>query len=316
MSKIWEPGGWYGFLRHYVDACTRASYCQLKVEGSLPTDGAVLIAPNHTNTLLDALVVLRTRHKGIVYGARADIFRNPIAAKVLRFLKILPMARERDGNETIRESMFAFDQIDETLAKGVPYCMFPEGRHRTERVLLPLQKGIARIAFRSARQRPTSVIPAGINYSDFFRYRGRCLLRFGKPLDVNAFLDSHSELTEAELHQAFREQLGERIQVLVNPEPLPAPSAWRWLLLPLWPAAALLSLPLWLSAELLCRKVSDKAFCNSVRFLSRLLFTPLFLLVWAVLFFLLLPWPWATALLVLYLFSYSIFYDIIYKIKA
>lgn len=316
MSKIWEPGGWYGFLRHYVDACTRASYCQLKVEGSLPTDGAVLIAPNHTNTLLDALVVLRTRHKGIVYGARADIFRKPIAAKVLRFLKILPMARERDGNETIRESMFAFDQIDETLSKGVPYCMFPEGRHRTERVLLPLQKGIARIAFRSARQRPTSVIPAGINYSDFFRYRGRCLLRFGKPLDVNAFLDSHSELTEAELHQAFREQLGERIQVLVNPEPLPAPSAWRWLLLPLWPAAALLSLPLWLSAELLCRKVSDKAFCNSVRFLSRLLFTPLFLLVWAVLFFLLLPWPWATALLVLYLFSYSIFYDIIYKIKA
>jgi len=317
MSSIWEPGWWYCFLRHYVDACTRASYCQLKVEGSLPENGsAVLIAPNHTNTLMDAMVVLRMRKKGIVYGARADIFRNPVAAKILRFLKILPMARERDGNETIRESMYAFDQIDDTLSNGVPYCMFPEGRHRTERVLLPIQKGIARIAFRSARQRPTILIPTGINYSDFFRYRGRCLLRFGKPLDVNAFLDSHSELSEAELHQLFREQLSTQIQALVNPNPLPASSAWRWLLLPLWPVAALLCLPHWLAAELLCRKVADKAFCNSVRFLAKLVLTPIFLIVWAVLFFLLLPWPLATVLLVLCLFSYSIFYDIIYKIKA
>lgn len=313
MSNIWEPNGGYRFLRQYVDAFTRASYSQLKVEGSLPEDGsAVLIAPNHSNTLMDALVVLRTRKNGIVYGARADIFRKPVAAKILHFLKILPMARERDGNETIRESMYAFDQIDETLSHGVPYCMFPEGRHRTERVLLPIQKGIARIAFRSARQRPTLVVPAGINYSDFFHYRGRCLLRYGKPVDVNAFLDSHSELSEAELHQLFREQLGAQIQELVNPDPLPAPSAWRWLLLPLWPVAALLSLPLWLTAELLCRKVADKAFCNSVRLLAKVILTPIFLIFWAILLFLLLPWPLATILMMLYLFSYSIFYDIIY----
>ena len=313
MSNIWEPGKGYCLLRHYVDVCTRASYCQLKIEGSLPENGtAVLIAPNHTNTLMDALIVLLMRDNGIVFGARADIFRKPVAAKILRFMKILPMARERDGNGTIRESMYAFDEIDDTISQGVPYCMFPEGRHRTERVLLPLQKGIGRIAFRSARQRPTLVVPAGINYSDFFHYRGRCLLRIGKPMDVNAFLENHNGLLEAELHQLFREQLGTKIQALVNPNPLPAPSAWRWLLLPLWPVAALLSLPLWLTAELICRKVNDKAFCNSVRLLAKVILTPIFLIFWAILLFLLLPWPLATALLLLYLFSYSIFYDIIY----
>jgi len=313
MSNIWEPGKGYCLLRHYVDVCTRASYCQLKIEGSLPENGtAVLIAPNHTNTLMDALIVLLMRDNGIVFGARADIFRKPVAAKILRFLKILPMARERDGNGTIRESMYAFDEIDDTISQGVPYCMFPEGRHRTERVLLPLQKGIGRIAFRSARQRPTIVIPTGINYSDFFHYRGRCLLRIGKPMDVNAFLENHNGLSEAELHQLFREQLGTKIQALVNPNPLPAPSAWHWLLLPLWPVAALLSLPLWLTAELICRKVNDKAFCNSVRLLAKVILTPIFLIFWAILLFLLLPWPLATILMMLYLFSYSIFYDIIY----
>ena len=149
-------------------------------------------------------MALKIRNIPVLTGSTAESF--------------IRAAEERERNPRHLRLKVSFDQIDETLAKGVPYCMFPEGRHRTERVLLPLQKGIARIAFRSARQRPTSVIPAGINYSDFFRYRGRCLLRFGKPLDVNAFLDSHSELTEAELHQAFREQLGERIQALVNPD--------------------------------------------------------------------------------------------------
>ena len=128
----------------------------------------------------------------------------------------------------------------------------------------------------------------------------------------NAFLENHNGLLEAELHQLFREQLGTKIQALVNPNPLPAPSAWRWLLLPLWPVAALLSLPLWLTAELICRKVNDKAFCNSVRLLAKVILTPIFLIFWAILLFLLLPWQLATALLLLYLFSYSIFYDIIY----
>ncbi len=312
MPNIWKPELPYRLLRLYTDLCTRASYCSLKLEGTLPKEGAVIIAPNHSNTLLDALVVLLLRPEGIVFGARADIFKNPTAAKALHFLKILPMARERDGNETIRESIYAFDEVDNTLSHGVPFCLFPEGRHRPERTLLPLQKGVGRIAFRSAGQRPTCIVPVGINYSHFFRYRGRCLLRVGTPIDVNAFLEEHQALSEAQQHQVLREELSKRIQALVQPDPLPAPSPWRWLLLPLWPAAAILSLPQWLTAEILCRKIKDKAFCNSVRYLVRLLLTPLTFLIWALLLFILLPWPWAVGLLVGYLFSYSIFYDILY----
>lgn len=310
MSKIWEPVALYRVLRHYVDACTRASYWTLKTEGSLPKEGAVIIAPNHCNTLMDALVVLRSRKKGIVFGARADIFQNPTAAKVLRFLKILPLARERDGAQTIRGSMYAFDEIDDTLAAGVPFCLFPEGRHNPGRILLPIQKGIARIALRSAQVRPTCIVPTGLNYSDFFTYRGRALVRYGKPIDVNAFIEAHAHLSEAELQLALRNEVGARIQELVSPDGLPAPSAWRWLLSPLWPLAALLSLPMWVTAESLCKKLKDKTFSNSVRFLVRLIMTPLLLLLWGLLFFLTMPWWARAALLVLFLFSYSLFYDV------
>ena len=50
MSAIWEDSALYRLLRPCVDAATRRSYRRLTVQGSLPEDGAVIIAPNHSNT--------------------------------------------------------------------------------------------------------------------------------------------------------------------------------------------------------------------------------------------------------------------------
>lgn len=303
-EKIWQHNRWYAFLRPYVDACTRASYSRIRCSGELPGDGAVIISPNHTNTLLDALVVLQSRKAQTVFGARADIFRK--AGKALRFLKILPMARHRDGLAIQRESYGTFDEVEDCLANGVPFCMFPEGRHNPGRELQPLHKGIARIALRSAVARKTYIVPSGINYSHFFRYRGAAELTYGEPLDVGAFL---SGIPEEKRTAALLDELTTRMKALVTPE---GPRFHkRWWLLPFWPLAALLSLPMWLTAEILCKKITDKAFSNSVRYLVKLVLTPLTLLIWAPVFFLTLPWWAAAGLLVYFLFSYSIFYDII-----
>ena len=311
MPKIWEYNRWYALLRRYVDACTRASYCRLDQEGSLPQAPGVIIAPNHCNTLMDALVVLQSRPQATVFGARADIFKK--ANKALRFLRILPMARQRDGLAIQRESYATFDEIEDTLANGVPFCMFPEGRHTPGREVQPLRKGIVRIALRSAASRHTVIVPAGLNYSHFFRYRGTAMLRYGEALDVNAFLQAHADLDEAALTAALLETLRQRIQALV---PADGP-AWRprWWALPLWPVTALLALPLWLPAELICRKIQDKAFCNSARYMVKLLLTPVAFLLWALLLFLLLPGWLALPLLVLYLFSFSLFYDALLTMK-
>jgi hypothetical protein len=67
---------------------------------------------------------------------------------------------------------------------------------------------------------------------------------------------------------------------------------------------------MWVLAEILCRRmVKDPAFQNTARFGVRLILWPIWLLIWAILGFCLLPW-WGAVLLVLaYLPSYSLFYD-------
>jgi fatty acid desaturase len=66
---------------------------------------------------------------------------------------------------------------------------------------------------------------------------------------------------------------------------------------------------MWLTAEILCLKIKDKAFCNSARFLVRLLLWPVTGIIWAVLFFCLLPGWLALLLLLFFIPSYSLFYD-------
>lgn len=316
MRKIWERDRLYALLRHYVDLCTRVSYSHISCRGRIPDEQPILICPNHTNTLMDALVVLQSRQAPTVFGARADIFSQPAVAKILRFLKILPMVRRRDGIRNVLRNYETMDEVQDVLANNTPFCMFPEGRHTPGRELQPLQKGVVRMAFQSAAQRPTLVVPAGINYSDFFHYRGTCELVYGEPIDVNAFLAAHEDLGEATRYQAFLEELSARMSALIAPS-VPGPSAWRWLLLPLWPVATVLAFPMWFTAEWLCKhKVNDRAFHNTVRFGCRLLLSPITFIIWAVLFFLLLPWPLATALLLLFTVSYSTFYDILYLFSS
>ena len=332
MSRIWERNRGYTALRPYVDLCTRLSYRKFRIEGRLPESGAVLIAPNHCNTLMDALVVLRSRHRATVFGARADIFEQKTVASILRFLRILPMVRRRDGIRNVMRNYEIFDEVDEVLANDVPFCMFAEGRHRPMHSLLPIGKGIARIAFASASKRPTVIVPTGIDYTDFFHYRGDVVLRFGEPISVNEFLSAHEGEGEAAQYQAFRDLLFERISGLITYLPDDEQYAERWaaieaerkktrlprglryliaaLTAPFFALAALLTLPMWGISEFLChRKIKDAAFRNSIRFAFRLIGTPLMLLLWGLVLGLTAPWWVAVGACLYLLCSYSIFYD-------
>ena len=320
MHKIWEKDRLYSFLRPYVDICTRYSYHPAEVRGTLPEEGAVIIAANHTSTLMDALVVLRSRKAPTVFGARADIFTKPAVARILRFLRIVPLARIRDGAKSVLQNLETLAEVDEVLGNGVPFCLFPEGRHRPMHSLLPINKGIARIAFTSASRRQTYVVPTGIEHGSFFRYRFPCTVTYGEPIDVNAFLKAHEDCSDAETFQAFRTEISRRIASLITclPDDERYEAAWKAvkpvrkpqtvvavLTAPLFLLCALLCLPMWLTAEILCKRAKDHAWNNTIRYGVKLLLTPLMLLLWL----LVVPGWWKVFAGVLFLFSYSFFYD-------
>jgi 1-acyl-sn-glycerol-3-phosphate acyltransferase len=221
-KKIYEDDIFYSVLKPIVDCCTRHSYRKLEVRGkeNIPTDGAVLLAPNHTNTLMDALVMLQAQKKQTVFGARADMFKKPIIAKAMYFFRILPMVRQRDGLRNVLKNHESFETIVEVLEQDVRFCMYPEGRHRAAHSLLPLGKGILRAAVAAnnkfGAQKPNYIVPVGIEYGDYFNYRNTCLISYGKAINVTEFIKGLDVENDAQVMEPLRKELTVRMSELIS----------------------------------------------------------------------------------------------------
>lgn len=335
MRNPWEKNLGYSLLRPYVDWCTKASYSKVTVKGlkNIPEDGVVIYAPNHCNTLMDALVVLQSHKEATSFGCRADLFKNPKVDKILRFLKIFPIARKRDGMQAVAGNLQTFEEIIETMSHDIPFCLFAEGTHRAERSLLPIKKGIFKIAAQAYEElgRTIYVIPAGIEYDDYFTYMKPVTLTYGEPINVSEYLDTHKDLTDLDKLTSLTEILRERLSKLITYFPYdenfktavaeweasraPKKRWWEWPLgliaLPVFIACGILCCPMWLVSLILVGKLEDKAWANSMRMVTKLGLLPVLFILYAVLGFCLLPWYWAVVLLVALIFSHSVFFLIL-----
>lgn len=277
--NIWAYNRVYDICRYYVDFCTRTQFSRMWIKGleNVPEDGAVIFAPNHVAALMDPLLMLKTRHSAIGFGARSDIFRNPKVARFLNWLRILPLARERNGLQEVAKNFETMDDIVECLRHDVPFCMYAEGTHRSERGLLPIKKGVFRIAKKALDelQRPVYVVPVGVDYEFFFRVKGRVSMKIGEPIDVGQYLSAHRDISEAEQYRELCGILRDRIMDNLDqlPERRHNLKFIRGLallaLLPLWLALGVVSSPIWVTSELIMSRMKDKAWTNTVYFVVR-----------------------------------------------
>ena len=79
MGKIQDDNRLYSFLRPFVDYHIHKAFRHYKVVGTenIPENAACIFGANHTNTLMDALVLLKVNREKKVFIARGDIFKKP-----------------------------------------------------------------------------------------------------------------------------------------------------------------------------------------------------------------------------------------------
>lgn len=157
-------------------------------EDQLPENVPLIITPNHQNALMDALAVLFVINKPVFFLARADIFKKSFVARLLSFLRILPVYRLRDGANSLEKNKVVFAETARLLQKGWVLTIMPEGVHSEGKTLQPLKKGASRIAFQTAEadgfQSPVFLVPFGIDYEHPDKAGTQLLVNIGKPLPV------------------------------------------------------------------------------------------------------------------------------------
>lgn len=146
--------------------------------------GPVLIACNHPNTFLDAILLATLFKKPIYSLARGDAFKNNFVGTLLNTFKILPVYRLSEGAENLNNNYDTFSKCKEIFKKNGIVLIFSEGLCKNEWKLRPLKKGTARLAFSSWEDNiELTVIPAGINYHSFKSFGKHVKMNFENPIE-------------------------------------------------------------------------------------------------------------------------------------
>lgn len=158
-------------------------FSDFKIEGkeNLPSDGPLLVAPNHLSNL-DPAIVASVVPKPPVFLAKKELFKVPPASFLLRSYGAYPVDRK---SADIR----ALNWITNKLVNedGIA-IMFPEGTRSKEGGLLRGQPGVALLAITTG----VPVVPFALTGSEnlqnvmrVFKPTADMTLRIGKPFKVN-----------------------------------------------------------------------------------------------------------------------------------
>jgi 1-acyl-sn-glycerol-3-phosphate acyltransferase len=191
----------YAILRAVSRIALRWFYREIEVVGAerLPQTGPLLVAANHPNALIDALVIGAIVQRRLTMTAKATLLDNPAARAVLRAVGIVPLRRAADERKRAPDAPVdaarnaaSFDRVVDVLHDNGAILIFPEGISHSEPELAPLKSGLARIAARTietGRIAALPIVPMGLTFERKWQPRTRILVIVGEPIVVSGNVD-------------------------------------------------------------------------------------------------------------------------------
>jgi 1-acyl-sn-glycerol-3-phosphate acyltransferase len=187
----------YSFFRQVARIGLWVYYRKIYISGleNLPKDKPVLITTNHTNALIDPVVIGANYHEEEVHFiTRGDVFTKSTEWFFSK-LNMYPIFRIRDGYTQLNRNEETFNTCFKVLKQKEKIIIFSEGDCEITKQLRPLKKGTARMVFQALEEHDTDVyvVPTGISYTNHTKFRSDLMLHFGKPFKTSDFKEVYDK---------------------------------------------------------------------------------------------------------------------------
>ena len=138
----------YRLVRSIVRGLLRLFYRRIAVVGGdrITRVGPVIVAPNHHNSVVDAMLMVAVLPRPVRVLAKAGLFRHPLLGPFLRLMGGVPVERRLEAGDDPHKNVEMFAAVAAALHAGGAILIFPEGRTQPQPLLLPLRTGAARAA--------------------------------------------------------------------------------------------------------------------------------------------------------------------------
>lgn len=187
----------YPLLRAVAGLALRWYYRDIQVEGlaRIPRQRPLLLVVNHPNALVDALLVAWFVPRRVLITAKATIFKNPLAAVLLRWMGVVPLRRASDeshgpASASPARNKETFRAVYDALRSRGTVLIFPEGKSHDEPSLAPLKTGAARMALyarATGNVADLAIVPIGLTFERKDAPRTRVLVQIGEPILMSSW---------------------------------------------------------------------------------------------------------------------------------
>jgi 1-acyl-sn-glycerol-3-phosphate acyltransferase len=203
-------------VRALAGALVGLFYRRVEVSGvdRVPRTGPLIVAANHQNGLVDAMLVLGTLPRPLRPVAKAPLFRHPLIGPLLRLAGALPVERRHDPGSDPRRNAETFAAVRYALLAADAILIFPEGVSQPEPALMALRTGAARMLLEAAvgSSRPAALLPVGLVFHEPGRFRdGQALVSVGRPVPTDDCVALHATDPQAAVRQ-LTERLAEALR--------------------------------------------------------------------------------------------------------
>jgi 1-acyl-sn-glycerol-3-phosphate acyltransferase len=192
-----DATGQRGLARRLARWIARRYYPKMEIIGAerIPQTGPVLLCANHSNSLLDAVIVGITARRPVRFMAKATLFDQPIFGTLLSSLGMVPAYRGMDDTRQVRRNLESLDIGARVLLDGQAMGIFPEGMSTDRAHLEKVRTGAARMAFQALEggAEEVRIVPIGICYQRKEAFRSAVLVRVGEPIHVADILTEHEQ---------------------------------------------------------------------------------------------------------------------------
>ena len=186
--------------------------------------GPILIAANHPNSFLDAILLSALFKYPVHSLARGDAFATKFITRILTSMNMLPVYRVSEGVENLESNYTTFDKCQQLFKENKIVLIFSEGRCINEWHLRPLKKGTARLAMAAWQMNSSlKVLPLGINYSSFRSIGKEVHLNFGEFINLN---DMYEDLSSGKAIIEFNDMLKGQLKNLIYEIPKDDKQKW------------------------------------------------------------------------------------------
>ncbi|MCI0548947.1 MAG: 1-acyl-sn-glycerol-3-phosphate acyltransferase [Candidatus Rokubacteria bacterium] len=209
----------YGLLRAVSRLLLGLFYRGIEVVGRehVPRAGALMVAANHGNALVDPMLLLTAIPRRLTPIAKTALFRHPLIGPFLRLIHALPVTRRQDSGAAMAANADTFAAAARALGAGGAILIFPEGVSQPEPVLMPLRTGAARmlLAAQAVGAGEVKLLPVGLVFDTPGLFRaGWALVRIGEPVPTADCARQAASEPEAAVRE-LTDRLAEALRRLV-----------------------------------------------------------------------------------------------------